>query len=451
MEIYESLLNLDKTMTSSFHVLPIQNIGAIKSKSYFNKYKILMENLSIFEKTATQSFFDSLVLPSNQIKKSMDAVGQIFDSDATFFTTAGSTISNQIAINSLARASRVLVQKSVHQSIHFSLQNYNIFHDYIHEETICNERFLTSISSNQFDKLIQNEYDTLIINSQSYEGLMLDIELFLNYTIQKNKNIKNVIIDDAWGGWTFFNKGMKHKSAPYIAKKLKESIGINIVVIQSAHKSFFSLRQAGIIHVYGDELFVQNIRDSHFKLHTTSPSYPILTSIELGILHARDHGEYHSENAFNLSQKLKDFIKHCSEIFEIDDVNFKNDLYYSDPNKVWIKTNFLTGKELRDVLFYKYGVYLSRYTKKHVLINFHYGVTENCLESLTLALSTIEKKILSNKFLLNENELSQYFVIPYPPGVPLIFPGQKISKSDISNIKKHQDEKNTLIYIKETL
>lgn len=200
MEIYESLLNINKMMVSSFHVLPIQNIGAIKSESYYNKYKKLMENLFIFEKTVTQPFFDSLVLPSNQIKNSMNVASQIFNSNATLFTTAGSTISNQIAINSLPRTSRVLVQKSVHQSIHFSLQNYNIHHDYINEETICNERFLTEISSSHLNKIIQNKYDTLIINSQSYEGLMLDMEPFLNSIIQNNKSVKNIIIDEAWGG-----------------------------------------------------------------------------------------------------------------------------------------------------------------------------------------------------------------------------------------------------------
>lgn len=239
MEIYESLLNINKMMVSSFHVLPIQNIGAIKSESYYNKYKKLMENLFIFEKTVTQPFFDSLVLPSNQIKNSMNVASQIFNSNATLFTTAGSTISNQIAINSLPRTSRVLVQKSVHQSIHFSLQNYNIHHDYINEETICNERFLTEISSSHLNKIIQNKYDTLIINSQSYEGLMLDMEPFLNSIIQNNKSVKNIIIDEAWGGWTYFNKGMQHKSAPYIARKLSEEFGVNFAVIQSAHKSFF--------------------------------------------------------------------------------------------------------------------------------------------------------------------------------------------------------------------
>ncbi|OCG34465.1 hypothetical protein A9G31_10430 [Gilliamella sp. Gris1-4] len=284
MRIYESLLKLDKMIESSFHVLPIQNIKAIKSEAYYSKYKKLMENLCIFEKTVTQPFFDSLVLPSNQIKKSMEVASQIFNSDATLFTTAGSTISNQIAINSLSKKSRVLVQKSVHQSIHFSLQNYNIYHDYINEETICNERFLTEISSDHLNEIIQNKYDTLIINSQSYEGLMLDMEPFLNSVFHNNKWIKNVIIDEAWGGWTFFNKEMRHKSAPYIAKKLNEEFGVNFVVIQSAHKSFFSLRQAGLIHVYSDELFLKNIRDSHFKLHTTSPSYPILASTELGIV-----------------------------------------------------------------------------------------------------------------------------------------------------------------------
>lgn len=451
MYIYNSLIELNSKLVSSFHVLPIQNINAIKNEYFHSKYKKLLSDICCFEKTITQPFFDSLVSPNNQINKTMVTAKEIFKSDITLFTTSGSTVSNQIAISSLPKKSKILVQKSVHQSIHFFLQMCKADYSYIDETELCNERSLTIINLDKFESLINQEFDTLILNSQSYEGIMLDLESLLLNALSKNKKIKNIIIDEAWGGWTYFSQNMHKNSALVIAKNLNEKYNINFIVIQSAHKSFFSLRQSGLIHVFGNREIIDCVKESHFKLHTTSPSYPILTSIELGISHAKDEGKWHSKNAIELATKFRDFIERNLTNFKIDDIPNKKNQYICDPNKVWVKCNNISGKELRDVLFNKYGIYISRYSNKHILINFHYGVTNFCLKSLSEALKKIEESIKNENYLLKENTVSDCYVIPYPPGVPIVFPGQKISNLDLEKINKYKNENTSLIYIKEAV
>ncbi len=49
----------------------------------------------------------------------------------------------------------------------------------------------------------------------------------------------------------------------------------------------------------------------------------------------------------------------------------------SDPNKIWVKCNSISGKKLRDILFNKYGIYISRYSSKHILmVILHYGILQ---------------------------------------------------------------------------
>ncbi len=320
MYIYDSLIELNSKFVSSFHVLPIQNINAIKNEYYYGKYKKLLSDICCFEKTITQPFFDSLVYPSNQINKTMYEASKIFKSDITLFTTGGFTVSNQIAISSLPKESKVLVQKSVHQSIHFFLKMCKINYLYMDEFELCDERSLTTIDYSKFYLLINEGVDTLILNSQSYEGIMLDLEPLLSKTLSNNKQIRNIIIDEAWGGWTYFSQDMHEKSALVIARKLNQKYNVNFIVIHSAHKSFFSLRQSGLIHVFGNSKIIDCITTSHFKLHTTSPSYPILASIELGIFHARDEGKWHSKNAIELATKFRFFIEENLTTFQIDDI-----------------------------------------------------------------------------------------------------------------------------------
>lgn len=451
MFIYNSLIEIDSKFVSSFHVLPIQNINAIRNDIYLDKYKNFLNNFLCFEKTVTQPFFDSLVYPSNQINDAMDMAREIFKSDLTLFTTSGSTISNQIAISSLPIKSEILVQKSVHQSIHFFLNMLGKKFTYIDEIELCQDRAMTIININKLNSLINENIDTLILNSQSYEGIMLDLEPLLTKFLSKNSNIKNIIIDEAWGGWTYFSQDMHDKSALVVAKKLNHKYGVNFIIIQSAHKSFFSLRQSGLIHVFGNSEIINSIKTSHFKLHTTSPSYPILASIELGINHARDEGRWHSKNAIELVRDFRIFISEKLSLFEVNDIPSNNGYYIFDPNKIWLKCNGISGKELRDILFNKYGIYTSRYSRNHILINFHYGVTNVCLNSLMEALVNIEVNINESNSNLKENSVSDCYVIPYPPGVPIVFPGQNISSLDLDKINKHKNDNTSMIYVKEAI
>lgn len=277
---------------------------------------------------------------------------------------------------------------------------------YIDEIELCQDRAMTIININKLNSLINENIDTLILNCQSYEGIMLDLEPLLTKFLSKNSNVKNIIIDEAWGGWTYFSQDMYDKSALVVAKKLNHKYGVNFIIIQSAHKSFFSLRQSGLIHVFGNSEIINSIKTSHFKLHTTSPSYPILASIELGINHARDEGRWHSKNAIELIRDFRIFISEKLSLFEVDDIPSNNGYYIFDPNKIWLKCNGISGKELRDVLFNKYGIYTSRYSRNHILINFHYGVTNVCLNSLMEALVNIEVNINESNSNLKENSVN---------------------------------------------
>lgn len=111
----------------------------------------------------------------------------------------------------------------------------------------------------------------------------------------------------------------------------------------------------------------------------------------------------------------------------------------NDTTKIWLDISGLkvTGSKLREILYKKHGIYISRYTNTCALFNVHFGITKSNINSLVQALHEIEIK--KDKWCisqLGENTISEHFVIPYPPGVPILVPGELISKMRLQKIKE---------------
>ncbi len=101
-----------------------------------------------------------------------------------------------------------------------------------------------------------------------------------------------------------------------------------------------------------------------------------------------------------------------------------------------------TGAEIKKYLCEE-NIYVKRLLNNVLLFNFHIGINEQAVTSLLSALNKIsQSKILNTP---SEMEVSEKFIIPYPPGVPLVFPGEIIDDS-IKN-KINECRKNGLLII----
>ncbi|WP_099116807.1 lysine decarboxylase [Xenorhabdus ishibashii] len=457
---FNDLRKISNLNKSSFHVLPIQNIESLDKSKFKWHYHYLLNNFVKFEKTITQPFFDSLVCPTKQLKMSMEMAKNVFGTDATLYVTCGSSLSNQIAVSSLCnKKSKVLAQKGIHQSLHFYLPLITKDITYIEDVEICRERQVTKLDLNNFITTLKDAenvgkpYDTVIINSQTYEGLITKIDEVLKQIITSSKSIKNILIDEAWGAWTSFDEELKKHTAIYNARNFSRKYNVNILVTHSAHKSLFSLRQSSLLHAFGNEECIKRLYDTHFKLHTTSPSYPIISSTELSILHADKEGNSYSSNAAIYACELKNFVNKKLKLFSLYNDKKNDPTTIWDPTKVWIRINdnVFNGSNVRNILFDEYGIYLSRFSKTSILFNFHYGITEKCTKELMSALESIERKYLTSTFQISSDGKNKYngFVIPYPPGIPLLIPGQEISESILDKINLAKINSTSLIFIKE--
>ncbi|MDO6581603.1 lysine decarboxylase [Photobacterium sp. 2_MG-2023] len=445
LPIYESLASSKKRMNGSFHALPIQNVGNIKNVILEEGFLSAFEKIKHLELSITGPFFDSLSDPSRVIDESSNIISDIYGSDLSLFVTCGSTIANNIVIEALCKNDdKVICQKGVHQSIHFTLKSSNIDVNFV-EDILCNNE--SSIYRGNAEKILDelknaeelnNPYKTLIINSQSYDGVCFDLSRFLDQVCQIATRLENIIIDEAWGAWSAFDPYMKEKSGIYNSKRLSQKYDKNFIVVHSIHKSLFSFRQASLINVYGSDHCLDKMISSHYRNHTTSPSYPILASTELAVVHAKNYGHQYTERTLFLIDKLKNFVVKNLNHFKVEELEVNSEFFVNDPTKIWITCSspLLNGEKIREYLFNNQGVYISRYNEKSFLLNFHCGVTDELVDYLSLGLECLEKKIKANtnKMNIREGDVSSSFFILYPPGTPVLTPGQTVCKFDLDKI-----------------
>ncbi|CAK3293644.1 Lysine decarboxylase [Vibrio crassostreae] len=457
LPIYNTLNNANKKLKGSFHALPIQNLGKTKDVVVSEDFNARLSKVKELELSLTSPFFDSLTDPSKAIDESANILKDMYGSDLLLFVTCGSTISNKIIIEAICNSSdKVLCQRGVHQSIYFSLKAQNSDVNYV-QDLICNDdAYIYSADTQGIIKaLVRAEeigtpYTTLIINSQTYDGVCFDLQEFLPVICEKFKGIKNIVIDEAWGAWSTFDPKMKEKSAIQNASTLSKKYDVNFIVTHSVHKSLFALRQASIINVFGSEDCQTKVVGSHFRNHSTSPSYPILASTELALSHANQYAVQYSDRISEQCEHLKSIINDLS-LFRCPSLTLEGEYLIQDPTKLWITctTKLLSGAKIREILFNKYGIYVSRYSHNSILLNLHQGISNELISLLINALYEIEKKYKTKNNLLNINvgDIASSFYILYPPGIPILTPGQKICNNVINKINQSIFDDTSLLIV----
>ena len=425
----------------NFHALPVfhmqpGNKGYCKyNESFGNKYLSL-------ETTVTGKIFDSFFYPEKCIKKAQKYASDIFGSNDTLFVTCGTSISNQIVVDALVgECSRVLIDRELHQSMHFAVNAKRAKFDYIYNETFCEltekkyfniEKLINMVvEANQIDQ----PYNVIILNAASYDGVICNVYEVIKRIIEVTPNT-NFIIDEAWSSAFYFHDELYKYTAGYAAAKFKNLV--NIVATQSAHKSLMALRQGSMIHSFAEDEITEKLYRSRFKYHTTSPSYSILASIDMARSHMQAYGKELLNQALENARILREALASDELLMpfltkekSVDLCELSGGIFIEDPLKVHLNFKHLgmRGADFQECLYRNYGIYLNRFTETTALINIHIGIDKNHICHLLKSL----KAILDVKKL---NEISYFddcdFIISYPPGIPMYAPGEKLDHKKIS-------------------
>lgn len=435
----DKLAGLRRVAGRSFHALPLSGGASIAHSAWNAKFEELFgQDFLRSDLTITGKHFDSLFFSEGIIREAEELAAQLYGADQTLFVTTGTTTSNQIAVTALCSPNgRALMDKNCHQSIHFSLNGLGARVDHLPPTLNCYDSGRSVLDlDNMLSKIlcaqaIGDSYELIVLTAHSYEGIVYNVPAILEFLLANGVTTRRFVIDEAWGAANYFHEKLRPYGAMSTTHLASLYPDLAIAATQSAHKSLSCFRQASMIHFRGPASLAEKLRVTRFRLHTTSPSYPILASLDLARGQMQSSGLVMMQGAVTLAKQFEDAIITDPKLssYRINRFDLPNQPFiYANvaPMQVSLNVSELVASplDIRDRLFEQYDIYINRLTQTSLLLNFHIGIDQNLVDELLAALRDLQRKLVPDWSLKTQAES---FIVPYPPGVPLILPGEEVT------------------------
>lgn len=441
--LFEALRKHTKNNKWSFHV-PGHKNGNIFEKTA----KPFFQSVLPFDATELTGL-DDLHHPEGAIEEAQKLLASFYNVNKSYFLIGGSTSGNlAMILSSFIQDDIVLVQRNCHKSVLNGLELAGVRPVFLSPEMDEEGGYPLGVSLNTVKEAIKSypELKGIILTNPTYYGLQQGIEDIAEI-IHAHNGI--VLVDEAHGA----HFGLKNMPQSAIHR------GADIVV-QSAHKTLPALTMGAFLHVNSERINEYRLSQALQTVQSSSPSYLIMASLDLSRLYMENLSEKDVEDIILQADELRVFIH---SLLHLHTVKAPSD-YVLDPLKITVQSDReISGFELqhlfeeeglfteladdRNVLFilplgkihllpelkevfYKISRKLSSYSNskqtKHTISLFP-PVT-------TLGLSYSNMKRLSAKQIrIDDSEgcAAAEAVIPYPPGIPLIAKGEKITSESI--------------------
>lgn len=406
--------------------------------------------------------FDDLHHAEGILKKCQERAAALYGAEETHFLINGSTggILSAIA-GSVKRRGKIAVARNCHKSVYHGILLNELDACYLYPEYVEEYGINGGILPEDVEKLLEQEKDiqAVVITSPTYEGVVSDVE-----TIAKIVHAKKIplIVDEAHGAHFYF-----HDKFPKGALQCGADI-----VINSVHKTLPAFTQTALIHMQGTLADREKVRKYLGIYQTSSPSYILMS----GISQCMDIMERQGKELLErLYRQLCDFYKINDKLVKIrvvtDSIKEYNSICDFDISKLVISTKNtnITGRELQERLNRIYHLELEMSSVSYSLAMTTVGDTEEGFKRLERALLELDETLQENRYaktLWKEkfsgktvykigqaeelpkeqisietccNRISGEFLYMYPPGIPMLCPGELITKEIYLLLKEYRE------------
>ncbi len=422
--------------------------------------------------------FDNLHHPEGIIKESMDNASRFFGTDKTWFLVNGSSCGLLAAIHAVTGiGDSIIIGRNCHKAVYNAIELRNLKVGYVYPQFIKEYGIHGGYNPRDIEEQLEKAKDSgekikaVVVTSPTYEGIVSDIE---NIAQIVHRFGSILIVDEAHGA----HLGI-HERLPKPAYKLGADI-----VIESAHKTLPAMTQTAFLHLCGNRIGADKIQDILAIYQSSSPSYVLMASLDKCIRELQDKGRAKLERLLITLDKFYTKVNNLENIkvFGRERIG-KNGVFDFDICKitVFLDTYKMDGKDLEEELRQNYDFEMEMTSAKYVL-----GMTTMCdnlnqILKLAEALEEIDKKLkcsmqkcssVKEKTIINsrnseekensvvmsiyeaksqtsteefftksEGKISAQYIYVYPPEIPLIVPGEIITKKVIEQIKYYREVK----------
>lgn len=412
--------------------------------------------------------FDNLHHPEGLLKRSMEWAADVYGADRTYYLINGSSCGLLAAIfGTTTCGGTILMSRNCHKAAYNGIFLNHLKADYVYPQIIGNLGIQGGILPEDVDNLLESdpEIQAVLIVSPTYDGIVSDIEKIAEAAHRYGKPL---IVDEAHGAHFAFGKDF-----PKSALELGAD-----VVIQSVHKTLPSFTQTALLHVRGNLADREEIERYLGIFQSSSPSYVFMAGIENCIYHMDRDGRRGMERFYDRLLSLRSALKKMNRLYLLDrECVGRFGVFDMDPSKIVVsveKTN-ITGADLDRILREKYHLEMEMCCADHVVAITTLGDREDGFKRLEQALleldgeleekkedpdlesnmewssrvtskPEVEMTVFDGTTAVKEpvpvensvGRISGEFVYIYPPGIPIVAPGEMLLPSLVRTIGEYQ-------------
>lgn len=471
---------LDQTKTPLFDALkeyvnrdtlPFHVPGHKKGVGMENEFKnFIGENPFKIDVTVFK-LVDSLHHPKGPIKEAQELAAEAYGADATFFSIHGTSGAIQAMIMSVVSdGDKIIVPRNVHKSVTAGIILSGAVPVYMEPELDKKLGIAHGVSPETVKQTLEKNPDAkavLIINP-TYYGVATDIKQIANIVHEYNIPL---IVDEAHGPHLAFSKKLPTSAL---------EAGADICA-QSTHKIIGALTQGSLLHVKSKLVSPKRVQQVLNLMQTTSPSYILMASLDCARKQIALEGKELLEKTIELCKYTRNEINKIPGFYCFgEEILGVPGAYAFDPTKITISCRELgiTGYELDTILADKYHIQFELSDFYNALAVGSFGDTKEGMDKLLSALKEISKEYYGKKSEISdfldippiperklipreafnaekedillensEGKISAEFLLAYPPGIPILCPGELITKEIINYV---HDLKRANLYVQGT-
>ena len=403
----------------------------------------------------SMKMLDNLCHPVSVIRDAEILAAEAFGAAHAFFMVGGTTSAVQAMIlSTLKPGDKIIMPRNVHRSAINALILCGAKPVYVNPQVESQLGISLGMKVEEVEQAIKNNPDAkaILVNNPTYYGICSDIE---SLTKLAHENGMKLLADEAHGTHFYFSDKLP---------KAAMHVGADMAAV-SMHKSGGSLTQSSLLLI-GKNMNVGYVHQIINITQSTSASYLLMSSLDISRRNLSLHGSEIFDKVIDLVEYARDEINTIGGYYaygrELIDSNAVHDF---DITKLSIFTRpiGLAGIEVYDLLRDEYDIQAEFGDIANILAYVSVGDRPKDIERLVAALAEIKRnyrkdpsKMLKAEYIdpivvcspkdafysnkkslpIDETvgETAAEFLMCYPPGIPIIAPGEKITQEIVNYV-----------------
>jgi arginine decarboxylase len=450
-------------------VLPFHTPGHIQGTGMDLAFREFVgDNICAIDLTPMPGI-DDLLQPTESIKEAQQLAAAAWGADNTFFLINGSTSGNQCMMMAAVNpGEKIAVPRNSHKSMLGGLVMSGAEPVYMRPEVDAELRMDHCVTPETVAATLREhpEIVAVYLVSPTYYGVAADLQSIERIAHDAGKLL---LVDEAWGPHFHF-----HAALPISATAAGADLCIN-----STHKMLSAFSQCAMLHQKGPRVRLDRLKAVLKMFLSTSPNLPMVASLDVARKQMATEGAALLSRTIELAQETRERLNAIPGIYCFgEELQGRAGIFDLDPTKITVTVKGLgyTGYEASEILRRRYNIQVELADLFNIVALFTIGTTRDAAQRLVDALGELargereldmfapsgilEQRLKRGTFhlpavppmrmrpreaFLADTELVKFreskgricaeTITPYPPGIPVIAPGEELTPDIIDYLR----------------